>query len=112
MDHGVHATESIHLLGDAPHLVEVGDVAQDSLCATTHEIEHSWEPLVVTRVNNYLVPILEKRHSGCPAQTVRRTCDEYPSHEFLSLNASGVAASPPNPGELAGIEPVIDDSFG
>ena len=71
MNHGIHPSQPVDLLGDAANLLQVGEIPHDGLGALVDERPDGGEPLLAARVDDDVVSGLEQG-SARPHDRVRR----------------------------------------
>jgi uncharacterized protein YegP (UPF0339 family) len=76
VNHRVHPTEAIHLLGDSAGLLEVGQVAGNRFGATVEQVTDSPQAVLASDVDDHVVAGIEQRLRCRTSEAVSRAGDE------------------------------------
>jgi hypothetical protein len=94
VDHGVHATEAIHVAGDIARLLGVGQVADDDRSVALHEVTDSIKPVAAADVDDDLMPVVEQRLRRHASEAVCGAGDEDACHQPVASERGGSCSSP------------------
>jgi hypothetical protein len=80
VDDSIHAPNRVYLFGDASRLLGAAQVPDHEPGGTRSQVTEDCSPYPWTRVQDHLVPLIQKMPRRCPAKSIRTARDEDNGH--------------------------------